>query len=154
MFRLYGALLVPALLVVLLGGAYYYYNSSQKTITNLRESVTELNFAVKQKDEAFKQMTEQNELIEKLNRELAENLKESQGYISELREKFARININRLAETTPDILEGKINSATKKVFDDLRSITSTDIGDQLQPAEWYRKSTTSNWEENTYCPQT
>ena len=135
MFRLYGALLVPALLAVLLGGAYYYYNSSQKTITNLRESVTELNFAVKQKDEAFKQMTEQNELIEKLNRELAENLKESQGYISELREKFARININRLAETTPDILEGKINSATKKVFDDLRSITSTDIGDQLQPAE-------------------
>jgi len=90
---------------------------------------------VKQKDEAFKQMTEQNELIEKLNRELAENLKESQGYISELREKFARININRLAETTPDILEGKINSATKKVFDDLRSITSTDVGDQLQPAE-------------------
>jgi len=135
MFRLYGALLVPALLAVLLGGAYYYYNSSQKTITNLRESVTELNFAVKQKDEAFKQMTEQNELIEKLNRELAENLKESQGYISELREKFARININRLAETTPDILEGKINSATKKVFDDLRSITSTDVGDQLQPAE-------------------
>ena len=135
MFRLYGALLVPALLAVLLGGAYYYYNSSQKTITNLRESVTELNFAVKQKDEAFKQMTEQNELNEKLNLELAENLKESQGYISELREKFARININRLAETTPDILEGKINSATKKVFDDLRSITSTDIGDQLQPAE-------------------
>ena len=135
MFRLYGALLVPALLAVLLGGAYYYYNSSQKTITNLRESVTELNFAVKQKDEAFKQMTEQNELNEKLNLELAENLKESQGYVSELREKFARININRLAETTPDILEGKINSATKKVFDDLRSITSTDIGDQLQPAE-------------------
>jgi len=135
MFRLYGALLVPVLLAVLLGGAYYYYNSSQKTITNLRESVTELNFAVKQKDEAFKQMTEQNELIEKLNRELAENLKESQGYVSELREKFARININRLAETAPDILERKINSATKKVFDDLRSITSTDIGDQLQPAE-------------------
>ena len=135
MFRLYGALLVPALLVVLLGGAYYYYNSSQKTITNLRESVTELNFAVKQKDEAFKQMTEQNELNEKLNLELAENLKESQGYVSELREKFARININRLAETAPDILERKINSATKKVFDDLRSITSTDIGDQLQPAE-------------------
>ena len=135
MFRLYGALLVPALLVVLLGGAYYYYNSSQKTITNLRESVTELNFAVKQKDEAFKQMTEQNELNEKLNLELAENLKESQGYVSELREKFARININRLAETAPDILERKINSATKKGFDDLRSITSTDIGDQLQPAE-------------------
>lgn len=135
MFRLYGALLVPALLAVLLGGAYYYYNSSQKTITNLRESVTELNFAVKQKDEAFKQMTEQNELNEKLNLELAENLKESQGYVSELREKFARININRLAETEPDILEGKINSATKRVFDDLRSITSTDVGDQLQPAE-------------------
>ena len=69
MFRLYGALLVPALLAVLLGGAYYYYNSSQKTITNLCESVTELNFAVKQKDEAFKQMTEQNELNEKLNLE-------------------------------------------------------------------------------------
>jgi len=135
MFRLYGALLVPALLAVLLGGAYYYYNSSQKTITNLRESVTELNFAVKQKDEAFKQMTEQNELNEKLNLELAESLKESQGYVSELREKFARININRLAETEPDILEGKINSATKRVFDDLRSITSTDVGDQLQPAE-------------------
>jgi len=135
MFRLYGALLVSALLAVLLGGAYYYYNSSQKTITNLRESVTELNFAVKQKDEAFKQMTEQNELNEKLNLELAESLKESQGYVSELREKFARININRLAETEPDILEGKINSATKRVFDDLRSITSTDVGDQLQPAE-------------------
>jgi len=135
MFRLYGALLVSALLAVLLGGAYYYYNSSQKTITNLRESVTELSFAVKQKDEAFKQMTEQNELNEKLNLELAESLKESQGYVSELREKFARININRLAETEPDILEGKINSATKRVFDDLRSITSTDVGDQLQPAE-------------------
>ena len=55
---------------------------------------------------------------------------QSQAQVTNLRNKFARHNLEGLALTKPALLEGKINRATARVGQDLTNITNPDQFDE------------------------
>ena len=48
----------------------------------------------------------------------------------ELRNKFARHDLNNLALMKPGLIERRVNAGSKKVFDELMSITSPYVKDE------------------------
>jgi len=55
---------------------------------------------------------------------------QSQAQVTNLRNKFAKHNLEGLALTKPALLEGKINRATARVGQDLTNITNPDQFDE------------------------
>jgi len=55
---------------------------------------------------------------------------ESQAQVTNLRNKFAKHNLEGMALTKPALLEGKINKATVRVLDNLTVITNPDQFDE------------------------
>ena len=55
---------------------------------------------------------------------------EAMRSVTELRNKFARHDLNNLALMKPGLIENRVNKGSKKVFDELMQITSQDIKDE------------------------
>ena len=67
-----------------------------------------------------------NTQLEEIEAEKNKALRESQ----ELRNKFARHNLNNLTLMKPKLIEKRINKASKKVFDDLITLTNPNQFDE------------------------
>ena len=55
---------------------------------------------------------------------------EAMRSVTELRNKFARHDLNNLALMKPGLIERRVNAGSKKVFDELMSITSPYVKDE------------------------
>jgi hypothetical protein len=55
---------------------------------------------------------------------------EAMRSVTELRNKFARHDLNNLALMKPGLIENRVNKGSKRVFDELMQITSQDIKDE------------------------
>jgi len=120
----------------LVGGLYYY--TTDATITELRKLLAayELKFAT------------QEETIQALEKDFAlqtEALKDMQVQSQQIQQDmnryldiFKRHNLTKLAAAKPGLVEGKVNKATKGVFDgiedDSASLDRLDDGVQLSNA--------------------
>ena len=85
----------------------------------LEGKITEQNSTIqKQIDNAKKTQAQ----IQTLNNQY----QNSQKAVSDLRNKFARHNLEGMALAKPTLLEGKVNKATARVLENLTAITNPD----------------------------
>ena len=124
MFRLYAMLAVVGIVGVVLFGAWYEYRDMQQRIATLRENNAKLEMVAKANAEALEEVTAFANQMEASNLELQANLQKAEAYKDDLLSKFQKHNLTKLSLRKPGLIEGRINNATKKVFDDIESLTA------------------------------
>ena len=108
--------------------------------TKLDKAKIELQTAINNQAVLERTIQEQNEEIIKVLetakktqvqiQSLNTQYTQSQAQVTNLRNKFAKHNLEGLALTKPALLEGKINRATARVGQDLTNITNPDQFDE------------------------
>lgn len=126
MFGLYAKLAVAGIIGMLVFGAVSEYRDMKNRIAVLRENNAKLELVAETNAKALEEATQFATEMEEQNLELQANLQEAEAYKDSLIEKFRDHDLTRLSLKRPGMIQLRINDATKKVFDDIESITSLD----------------------------
>lgn len=124
LYKFYSYLLSLALMFGVVGGAYFYYKDSQKRIKNLLEVNAELKVNAKMCEKTIDSLTEDIERTQVLVTQLEESNKEAEDYRDKLIKLLQEHDLTALTLQKPGLVETRVNNATKKVFEDIQSITS------------------------------
>jgi hypothetical protein len=115
------------------GLCYYLYQENQKLLGNVKT----LEVAVEVQEQTINQLQSDFALQGQSLLELQSKNQEIEKEMNQYLDIFKRHNLTRLAAAKPGLIETRVNSATKEVFDgieeDSRDIDSADDGLQLQP---------------------
>lgn len=110
-------------IILMAGAGYWYYNDSQARIKILTENNAKLEVANKTNQETINILQADSKKFSQLNSQLQKQLQESEAYGDELRQKLRKHDLTALSEKKPALVEGKINNATKKVFEEIEKDT-------------------------------
>jgi len=126
MFGLYAKLAVAGVVGMLVFGAVSEYRDMKERIAVLRENNAKLELVAESNALALEEATQFATQMEEQNLELQENLQQAEVYKDSLIEKFRDHDLTRLSLKRPGMIQLRINDATKKVFDDIESLTTID----------------------------
>ena len=118
------------LLVMLLtfgGIGYWYYNDTQATIATLRSNNAKLAIAAETSKETIGRLQADAAQFEQANNQLREQLNEAEEYSDELAGKLRRHNLTVLTLQKPGLIEGRVNNATAKLFDEMEVLTGKPV---------------------------
>ena len=117
-------------LLLVATGSYFWINSLNDEIAILKGNAIVLEGEIKKQNEQIKKNLEQQQKtyaqIDSLTKKNQENMRE----VNALKQTFARHDLDALALAKPKLLEGKVNRATKRVFDGLIELTDPDQFDE------------------------
>ena len=117
-------------LLLVASGSYFWINSLNDEIATLKGNAIVLEGEIKKQNEQIKKNLEQQQKtyaqIDSLTKKNQENMRE----VNALKQTFARHDLDALALAKPKLLEGKVNRATKRVFDGLIELTAPDQFDE------------------------
>ena len=105
------------------GGGYFYIQKLQSDLETARANVERMKVAVETAEESIKTLQEDAQKMQELNSKLQTSLQEATAYGDDLRSKLQRHNLTVLAIKEPNQLEGKMNSATAKLWRELEKDT-------------------------------
>ena len=114
-------------------GAKYYYDSTQATIQRLSAEKAILDSALEQQTASMNQLQAQMEKQNELNTELQISLQEANAGLNEMRSKFARHDLTRLAIARPGLIQTRINNGTVEVFREIEQNTDNKSVSDLEP---------------------
>ena len=126
MFGLYAKLAVAGIIGMLVFGAVSEYRDMKNRIAVLRENNAKLELVAESNALALEEATQFATQMEEQNLELQANLQHAEVYKDSLIEKFRDHDLTRLSLKRPGMIQLRINDATKKVFDDIESLTALD----------------------------
>ena len=135
------AAMMAVLMLAMAGAFKWYYDSSQARIATLTENNAKLETAIKINEDSIKLLRQDAERQAKLTQQLQTDLQKAEQYGDELRSTLQKHNLTHLAETKPGLIEKRMQDATNKLWDDLRSITDPN---GVQPADAGTQSNNSN----------
>ena len=125
------SILLGVLLLSVAGGSYFYINMQKAQIGQLQ---VELQTAVNNQEVLERTISDQNTRIQeqlenqRLNQvritELTEANDEARQEVSDLRNTFARHDLNNLAIARPGLIEGVVNRGTAKVHQQFIDLTN------------------------------
>jgi DNA repair exonuclease SbcCD ATPase subunit len=136
------SILLGGLLAVSVGGSYFYINMQKAKIAQLE---VELQTAVNNQQVLESAIAQQNTQIqEQLENqrqsqvrivELTEANDEARQEVTELRNTFARHDLNNLAIARPGLIEGIVNRGTAQVHQQFVDLTNPRQFDEVAAAE-------------------
>ena len=138
MIKLYGIILLVAILGGVGYGVKYYYDTTQATIATLRENNAQLEVAVSTANESLDVMKADVKKMSELNSKLQNDLQQAEEYGDDLRNKLREMNLVADAIRDSEDLEGRMNGATANIWRDIERDTGGD-GDKPLPS-WLRVS--------------
>ena len=124
MLRVYMLIIVVGLIGGVVYGAYAYYNDTQQRIKTLQENNAKLETVAKTNELTINSLQESQEKFATLNKDLQVKLNQAEEYGDDLRKKLHKHNLTRLSIKKPGLIEKRINDGTKKLFDNIESITA------------------------------
>ena len=124
MIKLYGIIILVAILDGVGYGAKYYYDTTQNTIAQLRENNAKLETANQLNQETIAQQQKDAIQLAELNNQLTVDLQKAEQYGDELRATLNKHDLTHLANKKPGLIERRMQNATDKLWDDLESLTS------------------------------
>jgi len=127
MIKVYAIIIVIGLLGGVAYGAKYYYDTTQNTIAQLRENNAKLEVANETNQATIRQMDTDNEVLNALTDQLSLDLQKAEQYGDELRHTLNKHDLTHLANKKPGMIEKRMQNATDKLWNELKSITSNDI---------------------------
>jgi len=138
MIKLYGIIILVAVLGGVGYGAKYYYDTTQNTIAQLRENNAQLEVAVDTAQQSVETLQKDMTKLATLNKGLQEDLQKAEAYGDELRQKLSKLDLVVEALKDSKSLEGKMNGATAKVWRDFMDDTG---GNAERPLpQWLQQS--------------
>jgi len=110
-------------LLLVAGGSYFWIGKLNDEIAILKGNAIVLESEItKQNEQIKKNLAQQQKTyaqIDSLTKKNQDNMRE----VNALKQTFARHDLDALAMAKPKLLEGKVNKATKRVFDGLIELT-------------------------------
>ena len=126
-------------LLLVASGSYVWIGKLNDEIAILRGNAIVLESEIAKQNEQIKKNLEQQQKtyaqIDSLTKKNQDNMRE----VNALKQTFARHDLDALAMAKPKLLEGKVNKATKRVFDGLVELTDPNQFDE-KPEEPEGKS--------------
>ncbi len=108
-------------------GAYAYYHDTQQRIATLQQNNAKLETVAKTNELTINSLQESQEKFATLNNELQVKLNEAEQYGDDLRKKLHKHNLTRLSIKKPGLIEKRINDGTKKLFENIESLTARPV---------------------------
>jgi len=124
MLRVYMLIIVVGLIGGVVYGAYAYYHDTQQRIATLQQNNAKLETVAKTNQLTINSLQESQEKFATLNKDLQVKLNQAEEYGDDLRKKLHKHNLTRLSIKKPGLIEKRINNGTKKLFDNIESITA------------------------------
>ena len=123
-------LIMGGLLLATIAGSAYWIDRLQDDIGTLKGNQLILETKIQEQNEAIenylnKQQQTQNQLIA-LEKEKQEAMRD----VNKLRKTFASHDLDKLTLAKPEIMEGKINRASKRVLEKLEELTDPNQFDE------------------------
>ena len=123
-------LILGGLLLATVAGSAYWIDRLQDNIGTLKGNQLILETKIQEQNEAIenylnKQQQTQNQLIA-LEKEKQEAMRD----VNKLRKTFAKHDLDELTLAKPDLMEGKINRASKRVLENLEKLTDPNQFDE------------------------
>jgi len=123
MIKLYGIIILVAILGGVGYGAKYYYDTTQNTIAQLRDNNAKLEVAVDIAQTSVETLQGDMERLATLNKGLQQDLQKAEAYGDELRQKLSKLDLVVEALKDSKSLEGKMNGATANLWRDFMDDT-------------------------------
>jgi TolA-binding protein len=119
-------------LLLVASSSYFWISNLNDKIVILKSNAMVLEGEITRQNKQIKQNLEQQKKtfaqIDSLTKKNQENMRE----VNALKQTFARHDLDALALAKPKLLEGKVNRATKRVFDELVELTDPDQFDKKE----------------------
>ena len=119
-------------LLLVASSSYFWISNLNDKIVILKSNAMVLEGEITRQNKQIKQNLEQQKKtfaqIDSLTKKNQANLRE----VNALKQTFARHDLDALALAKPKLLEGKVNRATKRVFDELVKLTDPDQFDKKE----------------------
>lgn len=106
---------------------YMYYNDTQQRLAQLRENNARLEIAAQTSKDTIDKLQADAAQFEQANNQLREQLNEAEEYSDELAGKLRRHNLTVLTLQKPGLIEGRVNNATAKLFDEMEVLTGKPV---------------------------
>ena len=148
MARLYGIIILVAILGGLGYGAKYYYDTTQNTIATLQKNNAQLSVAVDTAQKSVDTLTQDIAKMATLNKSLQEDLQKAEAYGDELRSKLSKLNLVVEALKDSKTLEGKMNGATAKLWREIMGNTGNNDGSKSALPKWLQQPDTGTASES------
>jgi len=123
MIKIYILVVVIGLVGGVCYGGYYYYKDTQERIGILTENNAKMMVAKQAQDLTINTLIADREKFDELNKELQSKLESANDYKNTLIGKLRKHNLQKLSMQKPGLVEKKINSGTKKLFDSLEKLS-------------------------------
>mgnify|MGYP003144298448 CR=1 FL=1 len=121
MLKLYLLIVVLGLVGGAVYGGFWYYKDTQARIQILTENTAKLETAKKMQDQTIDTLKADANKYRKLNKDLSLQLQKAHDYKNKLIGKLRKHNLTRLSQQKPNLVEGKINRGTKRLFESFES---------------------------------
>jgi regulator of replication initiation timing len=123
MIKVYVFIAIFGLLSTVVFGVYREYNDMKDRIETLRENNVKLKLVAEENQKALEQAQEFATEMNERNQELQVGLQEAEVYTDKLRGKLQRHDLTLLSLKKPGLIETRVNNATKKVWNEIETIS-------------------------------
>jgi len=117
------ALIMGVLLLSTVAGSAFWVNSLQSQIGTLKGNQLVLEAKIQEQNEAIETALNNQKKAQTLMASLEKDKQEAMRNVNKLRKTFARHDLDELTLAKPELMQGKINRASKRVLENLEKLT-------------------------------
>jgi len=124
------ALIMGVLLLSTVAGSAFWVNSLQSQIGTLKGNQLILEAKVQEQNEAIETALNNQKKAQTLMASLEKEKQEAMRNVNKLRKTFAKHDLDELTLAKPELMQGKINRASKRVLENLEKLTDPNQFDE------------------------
>ena len=124
------ALFMGVLLLSTVAGSAWYIDRLQDDIGTLKGNQLILETKIKEQNDAIEAALNNQKKAQTLMASLEKDKQEAMRDVNKLRKTFARHDLDELTLAKPELMQGKINKASKRVLENLEKLTDPNQFDE------------------------
>ena len=124
------ALIMGGLLLATVAGSAFWVNSLQSQIGTLKGNQMILEAKIQEQNEAIETALNNQKKAQNLMASLEKDKQEAMRNVNKLRKTFARHDLDELTLAKPELMQSKINKASKRVLENLEKLTDPNQFDE------------------------
>ena len=118
------------LLLSTVAGSAFWVNSLQSQIGTLKGNQMILEAKIQEQNEAIETALNNQKKAQTLMASLEKEKQEAMRNVNKLRKTFAKHDLDELTLAKPELMQGKINRASKRVLENLEKLTDPNQFDE------------------------
>ena len=124
------ALIMGVLLLSTVAGSAWYIDRLQDDISTLKGNQLVLEAKIQEQNEAIETALNNQKKAQTLMASLEKDKQEAMRDVNKLRKTFARHDLDELTLAKPELMQSKINKASKRVLENLDKLTDPNQFDE------------------------